>query len=864
MSEEEKKPVDVKETKKEEKKSSGWGAAAPSKKDKGAAPGKGLLASRGKPVIHTEVSRKPDSENAVEAIPGEYSLDDKILFYKERECLLLLLEARKLLASMVAKKEEETARAVREKRRREQEEKKRTGRLNVQEIQDMLQNSPDEDDYDMVSEIQELKKQLVISMRQNHKLERDLAKLDKRIALLIKNRTNLQDVIAASKGLKSQKKGEITQMDPKKLENYQALFYLLQTEPRYLARCVYMINPQQLESFLETVILTLFGDQYSPREEYLILSLFKLSMEKEIGAIKALGDFIGGQAETVLPKMINSYNRRKQGLNYLKETLEPILNEFIKINLSLELNPLQVYQAMINEHEIKTGEPSPLPRGVSAEEAAENPDVKKIVDERLESLANVCQKFVDGIIKSLDKLPYGLRWLMKQLRDLCLKALPDTTEEDISKVIVYFVYYRFINLAIVQPDAYHIAGNDLPPIARKNLITASRVLQNLFNFRKFNAEKPGEKFFVPLNEFIDKNSSVIQEYVSSIYQVPEPEEKLQVNKYMELAQKAKPVIIISLHEIYKTHALLAENLSQLVTEEEDPLRVIMADLGPPPNPDEEDQDRELQLTLANRFKVELDEDSENQRLYAETKELVIPILRLVPVQSSIHRLSLMDVLEAGIKFATETNNASLKSQIKKILENLGKLEAVDVVSKEDNYESFVHDVALEVANRATIREQQRKEVARLKATLGELKEHQGYLDESIQSYQDYLQACKENQYAMAAKKKKKKGKKGASSDAAYVVPPVKFTYKELSKKRVIIDSDVPNIARKKTIFTISSDTPGIFDVDAKIAGATVEKMVLDFDDLLEKHYNNITKLELDQVTLDVNMTIHLINKTFLS
>merc|ERR1712130_914461 len=206
------------------------------------------------------------------------------------------------------------------------------------------------------------------------------------------------------------------------------------------------------------------------------------------------------------------------------------------------------------------------------------------------------------------------------------------------------------------------------------------------------------------------------------------------------AQKAKPVIIISLHEIFKTHALLAESLSQLATESDDPLRLIMADLGPPPTVfNDDDQDRELQLTLTNRFKVEMDEDSENQRVYAETKELVIPILRLVPVQNSIHRLSLMDVLEAGIKFATETNNATLKSQIKKILENLGKLEAADFVSKDDNYESFVHDVALEVANRATIREEQRKEVARLKATLGELKDHQNYLDESIRSYQDYLQ-----------------------------------------------------------------------------------------------------------------------------
>jgi len=434
--------------------------------------------------------------------------------------------------------------------------------------------------------------------------------------------------------------------------------------------------------------------------------------------------------------------------------------------------------------------------------------------------------------------------------------------EDISKVIVYFVYYRFINLAIVQPDSYNIGDEDLPPIARKNLITASRVLQYLFNFRKFNPDNPGDKFFVPLNDFIEKNEPLISEYVASVYKVPEPEEKLQVNKYMELAQKAKPVIIISLHEIFKTHALLAESLSQLATESDDPLRLIMADLGPPPTVfNDDDQDRELQLTLTNRFKVEMDEDSENQRVYAETKELVIPILRLVPVQNSIHRLSLMDVLEAGIKFATETNNATLKSQIKKILENLGKLEAADFVSKDDNYESFVHDVALEVANRATIREEQRKEVARLKATLGELKDHQNYLDESIRSYQDYLQDCKEKQYLMAAKKKKKRGKK---AEAGYKVPPVKFSYKDLAKKRVIVDSEVPQLARKKTVFLISSDTPGIFDVDAKIGGVSVEKMVLDFDDLLEKHYNNITQLELDQVTLDVNMTIHLINTSFLS
>ena len=80
------------------------------------------------------------------------------------------------------------------------------------------------------TEIQELKAQLVNDIRRNHALEADLKKLDKRIALLIKNRGNLQVrrrrasrrrrrraravtpavaaqmVLAAQQGLKSQKK----------------------------------------------------------------------------------------------------------------------------------------------------------------------------------------------------------------------------------------------------------------------------------------------------------------------------------------------------------------------------------------------------------------------------------------------------------------------------------------------------------------------------------------------------------------------------------------------------------------------------------------------------------------------------------
>jgi len=137
------------------------------------------------------------------------------------------------------------------------------------------------------------------------------------------------------------------------------------------------------------------------------------------------------------------------------------------------------------------------------------------------------------------------------------------------------------------------------------------------------------------------------------------------------------------------------------------------------------------------------------------------------------------------------------------------------------------------------------------------KKHQKYLNDQIQQYNDYLQDCRLKHYQPKKKSKKVKG------DNPNKIGPFKFSYSALSKKGVIIDSEVPQISRKATTFYISSEAIGVFDIVAKVKGIAVEKMTLELDDLLERNYNNISRLDLDQVTLDVNMTIHLINKFFL-
>jgi len=769
--------------------------------------------------------------------------DDTVPWFKERECILLLLEARLMLRDLVAMKLKE--------------ERMRSGALSVVEIQNLLQSQQEEQQTDWITEIQELKRNLVSEIRRNHVLERELNKLDKRIALLIKNRGNIQEVLAAHVSKKSKQTTEAKNellSDPRRMEHYQNLFYLLQTEPKYLASLVYLMNNEQMDSFLDTVILTLYGDAFSPREEFLILKLFQAAIQREMNAIKDVSDFL--KADSVVPRMVVTYNRRKQGLEFLKTVLAPILKSVMTKEFNLELKPAVIYQTMISEQEVTTGQKSTLKRNLTEDKIMELKEIKAIVNTRVQQLQQICQQFLDGIVGNMNKLPYGIRWICKQICTISQQNFAKCGEDDVLKVTGYFVYYRFINLAIVTPDAFEIVDKELSPVARKNLVSVSKVLQNLFNFSLFGGS---DKWMMPLNDWIKKNIPIVRDYFTDLIEVSEPEDFLQVDKYMELTQKTKPVIIISLHEIAQTHSFLLQNIDKLAKDKEDPLRLILTDLGDAPQVPKED-DREIQLTLTNRFKQNMEEEiSVSANLYAETKELIINAFRSIPVQSNDQDQSLIGILTYGKSNAKTKGDTQLIEQIDKILDNIKSLETEGFITKSDNYGGFLRDIALEVANRAEIREQQRKEIKRLNQTLRNLRKHQKYLNDQIQQYNNYLQDCRLKHY-QSKTKKKKKTKEGENPNK---MGPIKFAYSSLAKQGVIIDSEVPAIMRKKCTFYISSEAVGVFDIVAKIAGKPVEKMTLELDDLLERNYNNITRLELDQVTLDVNMTIHLINKFFL-
>lgn len=91
---------------------------------------------------------------------------------------------------------------------------------------------------------------------------------------------------------------------------------------------------------------------------------------------------------------------------------------------------------MINQIEEETGSlPPNLPRGVAPEIAAENPDVQAIIAPRLTMLMEIANSFLLTIIESMESVPYGIRWICKQIRSLtrvCCESIPGLSRLDIS------------------------------------------------------------------------------------------------------------------------------------------------------------------------------------------------------------------------------------------------------------------------------------------------------------------------------------------------------------------------------------------------------------------------------------------------
>ena len=281
--------------------------------------------------------------------------------------------------------------------------------------------------------------------------------------------------------------------------------------------------------------------------------------------------------------MMNTYTSRGPGQSYLKVVLAERINNLVALkDLDLEINPLKVYQKMLNEVERRDGTlPADLPRAVTAEQAAENKTVQKIIEPRLTMLTDIANTFLTTIIDGLEETPYGIRWICKQIRSLSKRKYPDAQDHTICTLIGGFFFLRFINPAIISPHLYMLidsAPGDCPKVTliyvcfahafislrhkTCQMLTSlqiAKMLQNLANKPSY-AKEP---YMVKLQPFIHQNRERINKFMLDLCEVQDFYESLEMDNYVALSKRDLE-LSITLLEVYSMHGLLEKYSGELV------------------------------------------------------------------------------------------------------------------------------------------------------------------------------------------------------------------------------------------------------------------------------------------------------------
>ncbi|KAI5356662.1 Putative rasGAP protein [Septoria linicola] len=675
-------------------------------------------------------------------------------------------------------------------------------------------------------EAERLRRQVIESVRRNELVESYVEGLDVKIALLVKNKITLDEVVKHQKhfgGSASQLLRNGTQLahpsgldlkalnknSRKKLSSYEELFFLVQTQPQYLARSFAVLTQRGLaekdSKSYERLMLTLFGYAQKSREEYLLMKVLVTSSQQTISRCQNVEDYMRQSSGTFQHRLILNYVRSPRERAYLKTVLGGLIKDEIcgRDHLDLESDPLQIYRAILNNEELQTGVPSQRPRDIPREEVIRQEDVRPQYVEHLESLRDLGDMFFDNLEGSMNRMPYGLRYLVtEQHRALCAQ-FPREDPVGLGMLVGSWLWKTYFLPALREPEMWGVVDRGLSPIHKRNLAQVVTVLSQVCSAgRLFTAEN---LYLQPLNNWIGESLDRWAEGLQNVFDIPSPEEHYHADQFSDLYSMTKPVLYIKLADIFALHSLIADNIMAVAPDRGDPIRELLTDLGTAKSNESDlgsaTNGGEITLTLKSRFTVQDDPSAESRQLFTATKRLVLYIIRvqsgsnlmeilLRPIthedadrwislvqeelaekeqqtrrpnhkrspshfdpRASVRSGRALSVYsEAPSAFSEDRRDlidlqgmtyAELKSTA---LENILQLEQPHVppqfrVSRHNNYQEILNALAADIRQKHRRRIERQRETESTRATIQQLDAKAQFLDDQLKSYNDYIEQC---------------------------------------------------------------------------------------------------------------------------
>ncbi|KAI0353517.1 hypothetical protein OH77DRAFT_1497233 [Trametes cingulata] len=649
-----------------------------------------------------------------------------------------------------------------------------------------------EADFQEEIKVERLRQEVVKRIRENQALEHDVSELDVKIALVVQNVKNFEELVKAKRRLGTDSAAihaarasvlaahgdpfaspsTLDRTAKKKLELYQQLFYVLQTDGKYLTRLFAKLsaedNWEKNRKLLERVVLTLFGYGQAPREEYLLLKFFQTAVHDEVAAANSVEDIIRAH-----PSFINvavHYLRPKQ-TTYIRETLQGVIREVINAeDLDLETDPCVIYRVRTDLEEMRSGVPSNRPKDVTFQQALLDPDTRAEYIRHLQVLQWWTEEFVRAITTSLHRMPYGMRYMAREMLNAVKAKFPEAPVEACAACVARLVYYRYINPAIITPETFDIVSTTVDIASRKNLAQISKMLTQITTGSEFDDDSPS---YIPVNGYVRKSIAQISAWLIEVANVPDAETEFHAHEFLDATIQPRP-IWISPNEVYSMHTLLSQQLDALAPSRDDTLRVILTELDGVPNVGNDElneaRDTAIELQLSNRFARVKDPRADEKALWVQAKRAVLAILRVQPAKDLVESLmqpvtdeheyvweEILEEMERDqlrhqrrMPSTTGADSAYRLEDIRSMtfrevkahaIYFLLELEKQGKITRMDGYQGILNAIAGDVRSKNRRRVQRLHEKESLEESLKHLAERKKYYEEQIRQYHDYVETA---------------------------------------------------------------------------------------------------------------------------
>jgi Ras GTPase-activating-like protein IQGAP2/3 len=768
-------------------------------------------------------------------------------------------------------------------------------------------------DFEQELELEQNRKRVIDEVRNNEMLEQYVTQLDVKIALLLKNKITIDELVRhRNKGVKGAMPVNsssdmfdlkaLNKTSRRRLELYQGLFYIIQTQPQYLARLFRRIGVNGIADKeakdIEGLVMTIFGYAQKPREQFFLLQLIGRSIQEEIESCDNPKSLLRGNF--IWWKLVAAINRGTKERRALRALIGSAVSKVVESHsLDLESDPLTIYRTSINNEELRTGRLSSRSPNVPVDEAILDPEARSIFIANLQNYRELSVNFLNEIDRSIDGISYHMRYIAREVYNITKKHFGDEPEEKLIHVVGHVLFTHYLNPAIIAADNYGIVSNALGPQQTKNLTEVTKILSQIASLKGFSRDNV---FLQPLNDYIRGCFPRMIALFKKLIYVPDLEQEYDTNMFDDLTSRQRPTLYVKTSDIFVIHSLLCKELTTIAPDVDDSLRDVLKQLGDLPNDASEILNiarfTEVKLDLNPSFCRVEDPEAEITSLYVATKRCILYVLRvqsganlleilLSPVMAE-HEEKYRAILKEERIERTKRNVDSENTVVGDLsnltyrelklltLEKVIELESMGRITRADNYQGILNSIALDIRTKTNRKIARHKELEGIQQTLVHLSEKETYLQGQLNTYNNYIEQAMSTLQSKKGKRKplilpftkqyfhmrdlQKSGK--IPKFGSY-----KYSASNLFEKGVLVElNGYSDRQYGQVTFTFSCDEVGVFNIEAAYGSIVLPggTTALTLDDLLGQQYNNKQYISLfdDMVKLNTNLTLHFIFRKF--